>query len=72
MSLTELLSAIRQLPPEDKVRLMHLLVDDVSGGRTEGTDTPPPKLGSHTEQILRAWLECDAAHIDQLRTQQII
>jgi crotonobetainyl-CoA:carnitine CoA-transferase CaiB-like acyl-CoA transferase len=41
-------------------------------GRTEGTGTPPPKLGSHTDQILRTWLECDAARIDQLRTQQII
>ncbi|UVH60566.1 CoA transferase [Variovorax paradoxus] len=40
--------------------------------RTEGTGIPPPKLGSHTEQILRTWLECDAAQIDQLRTQQII
>ena len=41
-------------------------------GRTEGTGAPPPKLGSHTEQILRTWLDCDATHIDQLRTQQII
>jgi crotonobetainyl-CoA:carnitine CoA-transferase CaiB-like acyl-CoA transferase len=41
-------------------------------GRTEGTDLPPPKLGAHTEQILRTWLDRDAAHIEQLRTQQII
>jgi crotonobetainyl-CoA:carnitine CoA-transferase CaiB-like acyl-CoA transferase len=41
-------------------------------GRSEGTDAPPPKLGAHTEQILSTWLECDAARIDQLRTQQII
>lgn len=41
-------------------------------GRTEGTGAPPPKLGSHTEQILRTWLECDGLQIDQLRTQQII
>jgi crotonobetainyl-CoA:carnitine CoA-transferase CaiB-like acyl-CoA transferase len=40
--------------------------------RTEGTGAPPPKLGSHTEQILRTWLEFDAAQIHQLRTQQII
>jgi crotonobetainyl-CoA:carnitine CoA-transferase CaiB-like acyl-CoA transferase len=40
-------------------------------GRTEGTGAPP-KLGSHTEQILGTWLECSAAQIDQLRTQQII
>jgi crotonobetainyl-CoA:carnitine CoA-transferase CaiB-like acyl-CoA transferase len=24
---------------------------------------PPPKLGAHTEQILRTWLGCDAASI---------
>lgn len=41
-------------------------------GRTEGTGVPPPKLGSHTEHILGTWLDCDAARIDQLRTQQII
>ena len=41
-------------------------------GRTEGTGAPPPRLGSHTEQILRGWLACDATRIDQLRTQQII
>jgi len=41
-------------------------------GRTEGTGAPPPRLGSHTEQILRTWLDCDATHIEQLRTQQII
>lgn len=41
-------------------------------GRTEGTATPPPKLGAHTEQVLRDWLRCDAAQIDQLRTRQII
>jgi crotonobetainyl-CoA:carnitine CoA-transferase CaiB-like acyl-CoA transferase len=41
-------------------------------GRTEGTGMPPPKLGAHTEQVLRTWLHCDAARIAQLRTQQII
>ncbi|MBB3181098.1 CaiB/BaiF CoA-transferase family protein [Variovorax sp. Sphag1AA] len=41
-------------------------------GRTEGTNAPPPKLGAHTEQILSAWLQCDATRIEQLRAQQII
>jgi crotonobetainyl-CoA:carnitine CoA-transferase CaiB-like acyl-CoA transferase len=41
-------------------------------GRTEGTDTPPPKLGAHTEDVLRDWIGCDAADIDRLRTQHIV
>jgi len=41
-------------------------------GRTEGTGAPPPKLGAHTDQILGAWLQCDAERLGQLRTQQII
>jgi crotonobetainyl-CoA:carnitine CoA-transferase CaiB-like acyl-CoA transferase len=41
-------------------------------GRTEGTAVPPPKLGAHTEHILRTWLACDPARIAQLRSQQII
>jgi crotonobetainyl-CoA:carnitine CoA-transferase CaiB-like acyl-CoA transferase len=41
-------------------------------GRTEGTSAPPPKLGAHTEDILRGWLGCDAERIGQLRNEQII
>ena len=41
-------------------------------GRTEGSGTPPPKLGAHTEDVLRNWIGCEPAAIDQLRTQQII
>lgn len=40
MSLAELLPALRLLPSEDKVRLMHLLVDEVSGCRADETDLP--------------------------------
>lgn len=41
-------------------------------GRTEGTATPPPRLGEHTEHILRTWLACEATDIEQLRAQRII
>ncbi len=41
-------------------------------GRTEGTQTPPPKLGAHTDHILRSWLDCDATQIEQLRAQRTI
>lgn len=41
-------------------------------GRTEGTAVPPPKLGADTDDILRTWLDCDAAHIAQLRAQRTI
>lgn len=41
-------------------------------GRTEGTQTPPPKLGADTEHILRSWLDCDATQIEQLRAQRVI
>ena len=41
-------------------------------GRTEGTGTPPPKVGEHTDLILRTWLGCDAEDLTQLRAHQII
>jgi crotonobetainyl-CoA:carnitine CoA-transferase CaiB-like acyl-CoA transferase len=41
-------------------------------GRSEGTLTPPPKLGAHTDLVLRSWLECDATKIEQLRAQRVI
>jgi crotonobetainyl-CoA:carnitine CoA-transferase CaiB-like acyl-CoA transferase len=41
-------------------------------GQTEGTGAPPPKLGADTDDILRTWLDCDAAAIEQLRSQRII
>ena len=41
-------------------------------GRTEGTEMPPPKVGSHTDTILRSWLDIDATELDQLRSQRVI
>jgi crotonobetainyl-CoA:carnitine CoA-transferase CaiB-like acyl-CoA transferase len=41
-------------------------------GRTEGTTTPPPKLGADTDTILKTWLDLDAARVDQLRARRII
>jgi crotonobetainyl-CoA:carnitine CoA-transferase CaiB-like acyl-CoA transferase len=41
-------------------------------GRTEGTGMPPPRLGAHTEHVLRTWLQLDAAHIEQLRAERVI
>lgn len=41
-------------------------------GRTEGTGSPPPKLGAHTDDVLRTWLDCDDSQIEQLRAQRII
>jgi len=41
-------------------------------GHTEGTGTPPPALGGHTDHILGEWLSCDAAELEQLRAQRII
>ncbi|MCZ4313952.1 CoA transferase [Comamonadaceae bacterium G21597-S1] len=41
-------------------------------GHTEGTGTPPPALGEHTDHILGEWLACDAAELGQLRAQRII
>jgi crotonobetainyl-CoA:carnitine CoA-transferase CaiB-like acyl-CoA transferase len=41
-------------------------------GRTEGTAMPPPKLGAHTEEVLRNWIGCDADVLAELRNQQII
>jgi crotonobetainyl-CoA:carnitine CoA-transferase CaiB-like acyl-CoA transferase len=41
-------------------------------GRTEGTSVPPPKLGAHTEDVLRSWLDLEPTHIEQLRAQRTI
>jgi crotonobetainyl-CoA:carnitine CoA-transferase CaiB-like acyl-CoA transferase len=41
-------------------------------GRSEGTDMPPPKLGAHTDSILRSWLDCSSTELEQLRAQRII
>ncbi len=41
-------------------------------GRSEGTGMPPPRLGAHTEQILRSWLDSDATELEQLRAQRVI
>lgn len=40
-------------------------------GLTEGT-VSPPRLGEHTDSILREWLNCEDKQIEQLRRQQII
>jgi crotonobetainyl-CoA:carnitine CoA-transferase CaiB-like acyl-CoA transferase len=41
-------------------------------GQAEGTGMPPPKLGAHTDLILRSWLDCSTTELDQLRAQRII
>jgi crotonobetainyl-CoA:carnitine CoA-transferase CaiB-like acyl-CoA transferase len=41
-------------------------------GHAEGTQTPPPKLGADTEHVLRTWLGCDPAELEQLRAQRVI
>jgi crotonobetainyl-CoA:carnitine CoA-transferase CaiB-like acyl-CoA transferase len=40
-------------------------------GKTEGTAVPP-RLGEHTEQVLRSWLACEPARLEQLRAERII
>ncbi len=40
-------------------------------GKTEGS-AAPPRLGEHTDDILRGWLGCDATQLEQLRTQGTI
>ena len=41
-------------------------------GQTEGTQTPPPKLGAHTQTVLQDWLALDESAIAQLRSQRVI
>jgi crotonobetainyl-CoA:carnitine CoA-transferase CaiB-like acyl-CoA transferase len=41
-------------------------------GRSEGTGTPPPKLGAHTEQVLSSWLDFSTTELEQLRAQRVI
>lgn len=41
-------------------------------GRSDGTETPPPKLGADTGRILQTWLDCDTEQFEQLRAAGII
>ena len=41
-------------------------------GRSEGTGIPPPKLGAHTDTVLRSWLDCSTTELEQLRAQRTI
>jgi crotonobetainyl-CoA:carnitine CoA-transferase CaiB-like acyl-CoA transferase len=41
-------------------------------GRSEGTQTPPPAVGAHTDEVLREWAGCDAEAVARLRAQGII
>jgi crotonobetainyl-CoA:carnitine CoA-transferase CaiB-like acyl-CoA transferase len=40
--------------------------------RAAGANLPPPRLGEHTEQILREWIGCDERQIAALRTERVI
>ena len=41
-------------------------------GRSEGTSIPPPKLGEHTDEVLREWLAIDSKTVEQLRVNRVI
>ena len=41
-------------------------------GHSEGTQMPPPRLGAHTDLILRSWLNSDSTELEHLRTKGII
>jgi crotonobetainyl-CoA:carnitine CoA-transferase CaiB-like acyl-CoA transferase len=42
------------------------------GGTPVRTDQPPPLLGQHNEQVLRALLDCDDVQLAALRQQEVI
>jgi crotonobetainyl-CoA:carnitine CoA-transferase CaiB-like acyl-CoA transferase len=40
--------------------------------RASGANLPPPRLGEHTEDVLREWAGCDDRQIAALRAERII
>jgi succinate---hydroxymethylglutarate CoA-transferase len=42
------------------------------GRDQDGALLPPPLLGQHTEEILKAWLQLSDAEISDLRREKVI